>query len=101
MSNPIKKISKVELWGVLSRADELISLATDKTTGKINPVVDEDSLRELSETLDKVIGQSVKDRWDDSSYCGTIEGVPRRYVPKHLIKKDPNGGFKLHIGKGF
>ena len=52
MSNPIKKISKVELWGVLSRADELISLATDKTTARI-----QQSLENLLESAHKALDQ--------------------------------------------
>ena len=90
-------ISEAELWKVFSRADELITHATNKKTGKINPVVDKDSLRELSEALEAVTGQSTKDRWEAKDYCGTIENVPRRYVPKQSIVKDNRGLFQYSI----
>ena len=81
-------ITEAELWNVFSRADELITFATDKETGKINPVVDKDSLRELSEVLEAATGQSTKERWEADDYQGTIESVPTRYVPKQSIIKD-------------
>lgn len=74
------EVTEAELWTVFNRADELIYFATDKKTGKINPVVDKDSLRELSEVLDKATGQSLKERWDDPKYNGTQNDIPLRYI---------------------
>ena len=90
-------ITEAELWNVFSRADELITFATDKETGKINPVVDKDSLRELSEVLEATTGQSTKERWEADDYQGTIESVPTRYVPKQSIVKDNRGLFQYSI----
>ena len=92
-------ITEAELWNVFSRADELITLATDKEkqAGKINPVVDKDSLRELSEALEGVTGQSAKERCEAKDYHGTIENVPMRYVPKQSIVKDNRGLFQYSI----
>ena len=98
MTKKIKKIvSEAELWKVFSRADELISHATNKKTGKINPVVDKDNLTELSEALETVTGQSTKDRWEDKDYQGTVENVPTRYVPNHFIVKKDEGLFQYRV----
>ena len=97
MSKIKRHITEAELWKVFSRADELITFATDKKTGKINPVVDKDSLRELSEALEGVTGQSTKGRWEAKDYHGTIENVPMRYVPKQSIIKDNRGLFQHRI----
>ena len=99
MSKIKRHITEAELWKVFSRADELITLATDKEkqAGKINPVVDKDSLRELSEALEAVTGQSAKKRWEAKDYQGTIENVPMRYVPKQSIIKDNRGLFQHRI----
>jgi len=96
--NKIKQhITEAELWKVFSRADALIIFATDRETGKINPVVDKDSLRELSEVLEVATGQSTNERWKAKDYQGTIENVPSRYVPEQSILPNPHGGFNPSI----